>query len=97
LVFFSDQRTIQFCSRARPEPPASTTRGIQLYEQGDLQGAAKVLEEVVAKRPDDADAWYYLDLARYREGWIGAALSPFERVVELRQILPTHAPSSLTR
>ena len=67
-----------------PEPSASITRGIQLYEQGDLQGAAKVLEEVVAKRPDDADAWYYLGLARYRQGWIGAARSPFERVVELR-------------
>jgi TonB family protein len=67
-----------------PEPPASTMRGIQLYEQGDLQGSAKVLEEVVAKRPDDADAWYYLGLSRYRQGWIGAARSPFERVVELR-------------
>ena len=67
-----------------PEPPASTQRGIQLYEQGDLQCAAKVLYEVVAKRPDDADAWYYLGLALYRQGWIGAARSPFERVVELR-------------
>jgi TonB family protein len=72
-------------SRAQePEPPASTMRGIQLYEQGDLQGAAKVLEEIVAKRSGDADAWYYLGLTRYRQGWIGAALSPFERVVELR-------------
>jgi TonB family protein len=67
-----------------PEPPATATRGIQLYEQGDLQGAAKVLEAVVAKNHDDADAWYYLGLALYRQGWIGAALSPFERVVELR-------------
>ena len=67
-----------------PEQPATTTRGIQLYEQGDLQSAAKVLEAVVAKNHDDADAWYYLGLARYRQGWIGAALSPFERVVELR-------------
>lgn len=67
-----------------PESPATTARGIQLYEQGDLQGAAKVFEEVVAKRPDDADALYYLGLARYRQGWIGAALYPFARVVELR-------------
>jgi len=69
-----------------PEPPATTTRGIQLYEQGDLQGAAKVLEEVVAKRPDDVDALYYLGLAHYRQGWIRAALVPFARVVELRPI-----------
>jgi len=67
-----------------PEAPTSTTRGIQLYEQGDLQGAAKVLEQVVVKRPDDADAWYYLGLAHYRQGWIGAARAPFDRVVELR-------------
>jgi TonB family protein len=64
--------------------PPTTEQGIQLYEQGELQRAAKVLEEVVAKRPGDADAWYYLGLARYKQGWIGAALSPFERVVELR-------------
>lgn len=49
-----------------PEPPSSTARGIQLYEHGDLTGAARVLDEVVAKRPDDADALYYLGLARYR-------------------------------
>ena len=67
-----------------PEPKATTARGIQLYEQGDLQGAAKVLEEVVAKRPDDADALYYLGLAHYRQGWIRAALDRFTRVVELR-------------
>jgi TonB family protein len=67
-----------------PEPPATTTRGIQLYEQGDLRAAAKVLQEVVVKRPDDADAWYYLGLALNRQGWIGAARSPFEHVVELR-------------
>jgi TonB family protein len=67
-----------------PEPHASTARGIQLYEQGDLAGAAKVLAEVVVRRPDDADAWYYLGFAYYRQGWIGAARSPLERVVELR-------------
>lgn len=67
-----------------PEPPASTARGIQLYEQGELQSAAKVLQEVVMRRPDDADAWYFLGLARYRQGWIGAARAPFARVVELR-------------
>jgi len=64
--------------------PTTTEQGIQLYEQGELQRAAKVLEQVVAKRPGDADAWYYLGLARYKQGWIGAALLPFERVVELR-------------
>lgn len=36
------------------------------------------------RRPDDADAWYFLGLARYRQGWIGAARAPFARVVELR-------------
>jgi TonB family protein len=67
-----------------PEPPATTTRGIQLYEQGDLQGAAKVLQAVVAKHRNDVDAWYYLGLALYRQGWIGGARLPFERMVELR-------------
>jgi Flp pilus assembly protein TadD len=52
-----------------PEPPASTARGIQLYEQGELQSAAKVLQEVVMRRPDDADAWYFrVSLATDRAG-----------------------------
>jgi Tfp pilus assembly protein PilF len=53
-----------------PEAAANTARGIQLYEEGDLAGAAKLLYEVVAKRPDDADAWNYLGLALYRQGWL---------------------------
>ena len=67
-----------------PDPMPSTARGIQLYEQGDASGAAKVLEEVVGKHPEDADAWYYLGLAFNSRGWIGAARLPFERVIELR-------------
>jgi len=75
------------CNSARAqqlEPKASTARGIQLYKQGDLSGAGKVLQEVVEKHPEDAGAWYYLGLAFYNDGWIGAAREPFEHVIALR-------------
>jgi TonB family protein len=62
----------------------NTARGIQLYQQGDMIGAAKVLQEVVKKHPDDADAWYYLGLAYNSEGSIGAARPAFEQLLRLR-------------
>jgi TonB family protein len=62
----------------------STSLGIQLYVQGDTSGAIKILQEVVHKHSDDADAWYYLGLALNSQGSIGAARQPFESVVKLR-------------
>lgn len=68
----------------QPEPLKTTARGIQLYQQGDADGAIKILQEVVENHPDDADAWYYLGLAFNSQGSIGAARSPFEHLVNLR-------------
>ncbi len=36
-------------------------------ERGDTAAAASVLEELVVRRPDDAEAWEHLSLARLRQ------------------------------
>lgn len=67
------------------ESSKTTAQGIQLYQQGDARGAIKILQDVVVKHPDDADAWYYLGLAFFHnQGSIGAARSPFEHLIKLR-------------
>lgn len=66
------------------QPGPSLDQGVQLYKQGDYDGAIKILQDVVSRNPDDADAWYYLGLAFHVQGVTGSARMPFERVVELR-------------
>lgn len=68
----------------KPVPLTRTTRGIQLYQQGDLDKAIKILKEAVKRSPEDADAWYYLALAFNSQGHIREALPGFERLIELR-------------
>lgn len=53
---------------ANAQQPINTTseernRGIQLYQQGDANGAIEALHEAVRKNKDDGDAWHYLGLA----------------------------------
>ena len=62
----------------------ATLRGIQLYEQGNTPEAIKLLRAVVAKRTEDADAWYFLGLALYREGLFLQARPAFEKLITLR-------------
>jgi TonB family protein len=68
----------------QPETATVTARGIQLYQQGDVPGAIKVLQEVLKKHPDDADALYYLGLALNSQGLIGEARKRLERLIQLR-------------
>src|SRR5687768_203774 len=42
---------------------SDTARAIETYQQGDATQAIKLLRAIVKKRPDDANAWYYLGLA----------------------------------
>ena len=63
-------------------------RGIQLYKQGDTAAAIKILRKVVDKHSDDAEAWYFLALAYWSDGAIGAARPAFEHLIELRPESP---------
>jgi TonB family protein len=59
-------------------------RGIELYRQGKMLGAIEVLNKVVEKNSNDADAWYYLGLAYSSEGSFLWARPAFERLLVLR-------------
>ncbi len=61
-----------------------TARAIQTYHQGDATEAINLLQAIVKKRPDDADAWYHLGLALNSQGFIGSSRSAFEQSVRLR-------------
>src|SRR5436190_18953855 len=73
-------------SQTRPPDDAdnTTTHGVDLYRQGKLDEAIKVLLEVLKKHEDDAEAWYYLGLAQYSQEWFGGAREAFQKTVELR-------------
>ncbi len=66
------------------ETDQATSHGIELYQRGNAAEAIKVLQVVVKKHPEDADAWYYLARAFNSEGAIGAARPAFEHVITLR-------------
>ena len=59
-------------------------RAIDLYKQGDRVGAIKILKDFTRTHSEDADAWYFLGLAYYNEGWFDAAGNAFEHLLTLR-------------
>lgn len=59
-----------------------TTRGIELYRNGDTKGAIETLQAVVKQRKDDAYAWHYLGLALLKEGNVKASRKAFETAVK---------------
>ncbi|CAN5760363.1 hypothetical protein BH18ACI4_BH18ACI4_28800 [soil metagenome] len=61
-----------------------TARAIETYEQGDATEAITLLQAIVEKRPDDADAWYYLGLALNSQGFIGRSRPALEQLARLR-------------
>ncbi|UPG87385.1 tetratricopeptide repeat protein [Luteibacter aegosomatis] len=58
------------------------------YASGDIARAAKLYEAVVGALPDDADAWYRLGNARFRLQQSDAAVTAYDRAVQLD---PRHA------
>ena len=72
------------------QPPAGAAaavereRGIELYKQGDIKGAATALREAVKRGKDDAAAWYYLSLALSRDDDVKGARKAVEKAVQLR-------------
>jgi TonB family protein len=79
-------------ARAQTAPPmqtfppvsADTSRGIDLYQQGDIEGAIEHLKKGVQETPNDADAWRYLGLAYERKGDEKNARKALARAVQLR-------------
>ncbi len=68
-----------------PSPPvmASFNLGMLLSDQGRLEEAVELLEQVVEERPSAADAWNALGIALQRKGERVRALEAIERSHEL--------------
>ena len=65
-------------------PNDDTAHAVEIYRQGDLPQAIKLLQIIVKKRPDDFEAWYHLGLAFRSQGLLGSARPAFEEYVKLR-------------
>jgi TonB family protein len=88
LLFITFCTVIQFSS-LKVYPQQSTTahdqtsRGVELYTQGDMAGAVSTLREALKEREDDSRAWHYLGLALNRQGNLREASEAFERAIKL--------------
>ncbi|PYS93042.1 MAG: hypothetical protein DMF64_06460 [Acidobacteria bacterium] len=67
-----------------PAQADDKTRGIELYQHGDYEGAVRVLQVVVKQQKNDADAWYYLGLTYNRKNDVKQARKAFEHALKLR-------------
>ena len=70
---------------AQAETSASELeRGIKLYHQGDMKGAAKLLKATLKKKKDDVNALYYLGMTQVRQGDTKDARKSFEAALQLQ-------------
>lgn len=85
----------ELLSRLPPPPyenPAHTFLvGRALYEIGDVDRAAPLIEEAATKDPKHAEAWYYLGLLRDERGDAAGATTAFLRARDLDMALPPPA------
>lgn len=72
-----------------------TTRGIELYKQGDDKGAIEALRRVIKQRKNDIVAWHYLGLAYARQGKTGDARKAHEKAAKGGEVLLDQLYSSL--
>jgi len=61
--------------------PPELERGIALHRAGDLAGAARAYEVVLAREPDNADALHLLGLVAYRNGRLEEARAMIGRAL----------------
>jgi len=64
------------------------TFGVAFYQNGYLSQAAETFRQVIAARPDDADAWYNLGTLSLRRKEYDQARQALEQTVKLRPDYP---------
>jgi Flp pilus assembly protein TadD len=70
---------------AVPPPPPDdpeAAEAVQLFESGRYNLSVPILQEVVARRPDDPDLLTYLALALRRTGRTAEAAAAYEKALE---------------
>jgi TonB family protein len=73
--------------RAQETNPQSPERdrGIQLYKQGDFDGAIKSLREAIKRDKDDVTAWHYLGAAFTQKGNRDEASKAHEKAARIAE------------
>ncbi|NLO06489.1 MAG: tetratricopeptide repeat protein [candidate division WS1 bacterium] len=66
------------------EISADFTEGVRAFEERSYQEAITRLEAAVAADPENEAAWYYLGVARYRQGELEPALEALAEAAERR-------------
>lgn len=67
-------------------------RGIQLYKQGDTNGAIAVFREATKRNKDDISAWHYLGLAFEKTGKKDYARKAHEKAAKIADGLLSSSP-----
>ena len=80
------------CASANAQQPASsvsadTDRGIQLYKQGDFEGASKALRTAIKRQKNDISAWHYLGLSLGQLGKKDDARKAHEKAAKVADAL----------
>ena len=73
-------------SVAEGNPPAVASREEAkiAYVAGDMPHAAALYQALVEAQPDDAELWYRLGNARFRQQQTDEAVAAYERAIQLR-------------
>jgi len=66
----------------------SFTYGVALFQQGFLKQAAESFKQVIAEKPDDAEAYYNLGTVYLRSNSLSEAQQYLEQAVKLRENYP---------
>ena len=92
---------------AQNDSSAERDRGIQLYKQGDLNGAIQSLQAAIKRDKDDVSAWHYLGEALAQQAKNNEALKAHEKAAKTaeaqvsylldRQAIYTDKPVSLPK
>ncbi len=80
-------------STTLPTPQGEIAQGLHLHQAGDLPGAARLYESVLARDPSDADAFCLLGLVHQAEGRHNEAIESIRRAVDLRPDQPAYHAS----
>jgi len=103
LVFFA---SLAVANAQQPSAPERDL-GLQLYKQGDFNGAIHSLQEAIKHNKDDVSAWHYLAEALAQQGKSNDALKAHEKAAKIaeeqagylldRQAIYSDKPISLPR
>ena len=83
-----DEKAYNLAVKAREafpaDPEVAKTLGMVDYRRGDYSGAARLFQEMLQKRPDDAETVYYLGMSHFSLRETEEAKSELQRAIDLK-------------